>query len=706
MSVTNGLGVPEERLELVQQLGEAVILDLSDVEIVERPAKRSRSDRDIGRKRSGKHKLTMTERRRGYVAAGKSNAHTNRRVDPRLILQRPILFIDGEGLSNDYPKIHYPNYAARHRKGGDSDSVYQKQDYVLLAVRGDDGTSVTLKNPDWSRLTTEQCLKFLMTLWSPTKRFIVGFGLNYDFSQILYDLPLKQVLRLKDNDSKVPNTAYYKRWQITMLPGRYMRVLERGKKGTKGKSITVWDTFTFFQSSFATAAEKCGLLADSSRADLLRYMKSERSNFTKDTMSEVEKYNQLELELGIEMFQKIRHHWVDLDLRLTQFHGAGAVAGAMLRENHVREYMDRESDGMMNPRAPDLECGECHYHRYLCTDIIARAYFGGRFDYSQQGLIGEVHEYDINSAYPFEATQLPCLSHARWIRRNGYHDVQYGVYRVRWDSAGAWAPYPYRLPNGKVAYYSNGEGYYYRNEVRAGAAFANTDITETWELVVECEHQPFKWVADYYKFRQELKRKGDYGEKLIKLGLNAIYGKLAQELGYGGNLPPYQNYIWAGMITSNTRARLMGACALSAGAITHMATDGIYSTRELPIDTDPDSLGAWEHKEMADLILVCNGMYSSREKTATRGYAPKQIPWESVRQQFAAGDFQSKVDVDDREFVALASVIDERSYERRCTWKTATGHMAVTPPRWKVRMGGWLYPAINESELLSEPAGK
>jgi hypothetical protein len=276
---------------------------------------------------------------------------------------------------------------------------------------------------------------------------------------------------------------------------------------------------------------------------------------------------------------------------------------------------------------------------------------------------------------------------------------------VRWDSAPTWAPFPYRLPNSKIAYYQNGEGYYYRNEVRAAETFANLDITETWELQLDCDHQPFAWVAEYYKFRQVLKEKGDYGEKLIKLGLNAIYGKLAQELGYAGSIPPYQNFIWAGMITSNTRARLMGACALARGQVTHMATDGIYTKVPLDIVTDSSKLGEWEHKELQDLVLVCNGMYTSKLGSKTRGYTPQQIPWEVVKAQFHDGDFDTPIRVADKQFVGLQSITGEHDYEKRCTWMEGTGRMKVTPPPWKVRHNGWLYPGFNESTSLSEPAG-
>lgn len=677
---------------------------LADVEVVEIPPKIVKS-RSLDR-----HKEREAIRNKRYKNEGKKNTRTNRRIDPSEILKCPILFLDGEGLDRG-EAVHYRNWSARHGKGGDNNAMYQPQDYVLLTVQGDDGTNLKLKHDDWSRLTTRECLEFLINLWTPHKRFIVGFGLNYDFSMILRDLPLKTILRLKDEEHR--NYARWRKWSLQLIPNVSLTITERLKKGDtrKPRTVKIWDTYTFFQSSFVVAAEKCGLMDDPSRVELLKRMKARRSEFKVEEMPEIERYNDEECVVGIEMFNKVRHHWLDLGLSLQNYHGAGAVAAAMLRKNSVKEYMDRDSEGMTNPRDESLRCPECSDHRDLCTDIIARAYFGGRFDYARQGFMGDVHEYDINSAYPYEASRLPCLSHARWIRHSGAAPIVYGIYRVAWDSASTWAPFPYRLPNSAIRYYSNGCGYYYRDEVVAAQEFANLDIQETWELRIECDHQPLAWVEEYYQQRAELKERGDYGEKIIKLGLNAIAGKFAQKVGVGGQIPSYQNYIWAGIITSNTRARLMQVAARDPQAITHMATDGIYSTRELPLDTDSSKLGAWEHKELRDLVLVCNGVYSDLEqhKNAHRGYAPHQIPWAELRSQFTRGDFVTPIQIQDHDFVGLTCVGGEAEYERRCTWKTAIGRMRVTPKDDKIPASGgeWLRPSLNPTpDVLSSSAGR
>jgi hypothetical protein len=602
-------------------------------------------------------------------------------------MTRVIIFIDGEGLNVGDP-VTLLNKKQRLKKGtGGSSSTYQRQDYAVINAHGSDGSSYRLANKDYSRLTTEQCLNFLISFHRFGKPpFIVGFGMNYDFSQILKDLPLGHLLRLKSSDFKCVN---WRQWKIIHIPNKSLTVTERrGKK----RSVRIWDTRSFYQSKFVTAAENCGLLKGDSKEELLRFMKSQRDNFSITEMDKVEEYNELECDLGIEMFAKIRYHWNDLGLKLRQFHGAGAVASAMLQQNNIKEFMNVDSDGMN-----------------LSSEIVGAAYFGGRFDYSRQGLIGTVHEYDINSAYPFQASNLPCLSHARWVRWSGYHPVTYGVYKVHWSNSGAWAPFPYRTSQHHIRYYSNGAGYYYANEVESARPHCQLDVEETWELVVECEHKPFSWIPEYYTQRQQLLKAGDYGERIIKLGLNAIYGKLAQEEGYAGKRPAYQNYIWAGMITSNTRAMLLDAAAQNPYAITHMATDGIYSVRPLQLECHDTQLGAWEHKQLEDMLLVSNGIYdyknNDKEVKKTRGWDYQAVPFDKLREQFVGGDFVTPAYIESKGFIGINSISSEVEYPRRCMWRITRGRMQITPPIWKSPQDidgiRWLAPGHNDSTELS-----
>jgi hypothetical protein len=134
-------------------------------------------------------------------------------------------------------------------------------------------------------------------------------------------------------------------------------------------------------------------------------------------------------------------------------------------------------------------------------------------------------------------------------------------------------------------------------------------MRECWLYHTSCDCNPFARIVDYYLERLKL---GKDGKGLaIKLAINGIYGKLAQTKGKN---PPFQCFIWAGIITSNTRAMLLDVLDDSC---LMLATDGVFATGSLtlprPIETGsgPDKpLGGWETKRYEGGIFAARpGIY-------------------------------------------------------------------------------------------------
>jgi hypothetical protein len=103
---------------------------------------------------------------------------------------------------------------------------------------------------------------------------------------------------------------------------------------------------------------------------------------------------------------------------------------------------------------------------------------------------------------------------------------------------------------------------------------------------------------------------------MIKLGLNSLYGKTAQQIGARDNEdgeiepPPFFQMEWAGWVTAGCRAKLMQAAIQNPTAIIAMATDGIYSTEPLDLWCPSEKiLGAWEFTKHAGITMVMPGVY-------------------------------------------------------------------------------------------------
>src|SRR5690606_33111725 len=102
-----------------------------------------------------------------------------------------------------------------------------------------------------------------------------------------------------------------------------------------------------------------------------------------------------------------------------------------------------------------------------------------------------------------------------------------------------------------------------------------------------CNDRPFGWVPEVYDTRSKWRAEGIGAEKVLKLGLNSIYGKAAQRIGgkrYGRPAPPsWHQMEWAGYATARTRAELYRAAlpALARGSAVMFATDAVVSTEPL-----------------------------------------------------------------------------------------------------------------------------
>src|SRR6202007_436578 len=112
---------------------------------------------------------------------------------------------------------------------------------------------------------------------------------------------------------------------------------------------------------------------------------------------------------------------------------------------------------------------------------------------------------------------------------------------------------------------------------------------------------PFEWVPELYAARRELKERGDFGQMVLKLALNSLYGKMAQGVGYGNGNPKWQSYFWAGAITAWTRAQIMKLITMQTPLM--IATDGVFFSQPLDIPTS-DEIGGWSGSYSEGFFLL------------------------------------------------------------------------------------------------------
>jgi hypothetical protein len=240
--------------------------------------------------------------------------------------------------------------------------------------------------------------------------------------------------------------------------------------------------------------------------------------------------------------------------------------------------------------------------------------------------------YDISSAYPYQLAFLPCLKHTTWKRTKDRKAmkaarcalVRYSLSRCKNELP--WGPFPFRDEDGSISFpLESGGGWVWRDEYFAGERYwKNVRLRSAWIGTGRCRCSPFARIPHYYRERLRI---GKEGAGIVhKLGPNSCYGKLAQSV--GGN-PPFQSWVWAGMITSGCRAQILELMGLHRDMrnVLAIATDGVYTrerlARPVPRDTgtyacvDKDKphegkkpLGGWEEKEYPKgLFFARPGIY-------------------------------------------------------------------------------------------------
>lgn len=498
--------------------------------------------------------------------------------------RKHIITVDGEGVTVN--KRHY---------------------YRLLAASNGD----YIERAD--EITTTEAFDFLLRLKRETHTayLICGFSLNYDINEWLVSVPRETVERLlKDG---VARWRYYiMRWK----PGKTFYIKDR----RDSKSVTIYDVFGFFQCSFVRALRDWKV-GTPDVVERIASMKEKRGEFDKVDTALVRAYCFEECELLVALVQRLIEAVNNAEIPVTQWYGVGALASGMLKKFGAKKHIAIPPESMSTP--------------------ILSAYFGGRFEIAGTGHFGKVYTYDIKSAYPNVARFLPCLAHTEFIHTTEYLSTLQGLWHVRWDIAGnpRWGPFPYRTERKAIIYPLNGEGWYYADEIRAAKQIYGDSIqvVDGFVFKTSCGERPFAFIDDVYAVRQRYEAAGDFAHKALKLALNALYGKTAQSIG-GKKVPPYQSYIWAGMITSGTRAIILSAMNKSTDIIS-IATDGIISTSEIPSLLIGKALGNWERKDFDECFLVQPGIYrltTTTEKVEhTRGFGSKETDFDAIERDYA-----------------------------------------------------------------------
>lgn len=433
---------------------------------------------------------------------------------------------------------------------------------------------------DDNGLSTIQCFKLLLR---PRENKInVWYSFGYDINKILCDVPFRRIDKKDFSNLETLHKfgmIYYKGFRIRYIPRKVFTL--------KGDNLlfTSTDTFSFFQTSFLKACENWHV----SVPDIVKEGKANRNIFDTYTSNQIIDYNLVELQCAKQLIERLREAFEIADLKVTSWHGPGALANAFFRKHNIQEHYGIHPEEMEQP--------------------IKHAYFGGRIDV---GYVGETEAfgYDITSAYPDALSKCISLKDMFWsYSPYASIDVPHALYHVKWDIPYSvqWGPFPWRKENGTVLFPNSGEGWYWGIEVIAAQKLFGRKYIKRLGVWFPMSKLSFPFYTPIRKAFEERKKVGkSTGPGVaIKLVLNSLYGKLCQQVG----IHKWQNFIWAGYITAHTRAKMLDLIRrVGEDNVIAIATDGIY-TKE-PVSIKGTGLGGWEYQGKSTMLIVGAGLYT------------------------------------------------------------------------------------------------
>jgi hypothetical protein len=667
------------------------------------------------------------------------------RQDDRQSNKLRFIAIDGEGQPCECQQCGCEQFtlAGDEICACDHKSIEHKHKYVLLRY----GTEDPYENPEG--ITWGEAFAYLYHHFSNNRDAAhVGYYLGYDFIQILKSLPRDKAWKLlskpgRESRKRTQPDARGNRvsqpwpvqawnngieWEFDILGSKRLKIRPRVRNHYIKKCypnslslktcepskpwLFVCDAGPFFQQSFMKTLDPAKWIDDppctQAEYDSIMTGKARRAVAVLD--NDMRRYNRLENEIMSRVMDRLNAAFADMDIRLkrSQWFGPGQVAQALLRLYDAPKGQD------LARTIPDGALGH-----------IIESYFAGWFEITVHGhILGTTWEYDINSAYPYQCTTLPCLGvrddqdftpHGQWSHQERMRKrvplpaLPEGKYRMVHAYAEGSNPYIGAMLHREWA--SNTllrpqitSGWYWQRELEAAkrAGLIDAITVDEWHDLEPCRDclPPLRKLSNLYLKRQAVGKDTARG-KAYKLGFNSPYGKLAQSIGE----PVFSNPVWASLITSGCRTQILDAIAThpeGVSAVVMVATDAVYFRSQHPNLVISKSLGDWGVEQKCNLTLFKPGTYwdDKTREHIRNGDAPI-----FKSRGVSAKDFGDSIGQIDAQFAAweLGRKVMWPAVTFPVSFPMVTGLQALQRNQWQ--LAGTLEPG-KENTQSSNPESK
>jgi hypothetical protein len=403
-----------------------------------------------------------------------------------------------ESKSNPDRKMHYCSFKPLSSKipiynlfGFDIETTGNSNDFLMGSIVGD-----KISKTFWDK---QEMISYFInnTFYHNTKIFATNLG--FDILALMQETEYVKQLKLLLRGSKII---------MARLPVKSRQ--DHGGQETK-KQLTFLDTMNYYPYS----VKDQGKIIKLDKLETPPYIIEKRKP-RENEMEYIEQYNMRDSEITFRFasFLQSSFNSMGCKMKIT----SASTAMDLFKRKYLNQKMHQE----------DLKTMENEY----------KAYYGGRVEVFQRGLVKDANYYDFNSLYPsVMRNEYPDVSSSISESKGKISNIEdyHGISEIK-----ITCPDNIDIPilpfrnKGKLSFPTGTfKGWYSHIEIRR-ALEMGYEIKEMHKQVYYTRnHHLFKqYMEDMYKIRKLKKENKDISELIIKLLMNSLYGKFGQKI-YG-----------------------------------------------------------------------------------------------------------------------------------------------------------------------------
>lgn len=445
----------------------------------------------------------------------------------------------------------------------------------------------------------DDCIKFLTHVRYKGK-YNWFYNIQFDFESIikyLDDVDLRNLYR--DNEIE------YNTFKITYLPKKFFAIQDKNNN-----RYYFYDMYNFLDVSLNKASEK--FLKDKKNEGIDGNKLNTDLNYWKENKEDIIKYCIKDAELT----KRLADYFWNIIYQRLNFYPKSPMSKGKLSE----EYF------LHTCKIPAINV--------IPEKVIQTAYesfYGGRFELIKRGYFDKIYCYDIMSAYPKEISELPDFNKGKFVKVTELNpDAYTGFYKCKVMSfENNFSPFKQKL-NGALNIYPNGTFTQFLTKKELDfyeSHFENSAISVEFG---------YEWhPKDIIKpFKSEIERLFDWKNNepdpdikyCVKIILNSLYGKFIQVSGKLNQTGRLFNPLYASLITSGCRIKILEMALQNPDSIISFSTDSVISTEPLNSPLNP-TMGDFQKDFEGQGVFIGSDIYNlwndetKKVKSKLRGFS-------------------------------------------------------------------------------------